>query len=78
MTVQENFFYYDPENWASHNFSFFYVCKPKTIDLIEDDKVEDLEAEKPRWITINSLKEKDFQGFAWEVFKKVILNGNTQ
>jgi len=72
MKVQENFFYYDPEDWASHNFSFFYFCKPKTTNLIEDEKVEDLEAEKPRWVKIDSLKKNDFQGFAWKIFKKAV------
>jgi 8-oxo-dGTP pyrophosphatase MutT (NUDIX family) len=58
---REGFFYYDPLDNAFHTFSFFFVCKPKTLDLVGDDQVNDLEAEKPRWIKLSSVRTEDFQ-----------------
>ena len=40
-------------------FNFFYLCTPLTDDLITDDKVNDEEAEKPRWIEISELRKLD-------------------
>jgi hypothetical protein len=39
---------------------FFYACKPLSLNLAADDSVYDGEAEKPRWIDINTLKAGDF------------------
>jgi ADP-ribose pyrophosphatase YjhB (NUDIX family) len=58
---REGFFYYDPSDTAFHTFSFFFVCKPRTLRLVDDDRVDDLEAEKPRWIRLNSVRPEDFQ-----------------
>jgi 8-oxo-dGTP pyrophosphatase MutT (NUDIX family) len=52
----EQFFYWDPGDEAYHMFSFFYNCRPKTFTLLDDDKVDDVEAEKPRWIEIDKVK----------------------
>lgn len=67
LHFKESFFYYNPLKEAYHSFSFFFVCKPKTFDLIDDD--DDGESEKPRWIDIKILKENDFQSFGGEVFQ---------
>jgi len=58
LHFRENFFYYDPEDAAFHMFNFFYICKPKSLDLIDDDNVDDEEAEKPRWIYIEKVKQR--------------------
>lgn len=58
---RESFFYYDPSDTAFHTFSFFFVCKPRTLRLVDDDRVDDLEAEKPRWIELTSVRPDDFQ-----------------
>ena len=50
---------------------FFYLCTSKTLDLISDEKVEDYEAEKPRWLDLDTLKESDMQGWGWEVIEKL-------
>ena len=60
LRFQESFFYYDPLDEAFHGFLFFYACAPLTFDLLDDDQVEDGEAEKPRWVEIQSLQEGDF------------------
>jgi ADP-ribose pyrophosphatase YjhB (NUDIX family) len=57
----ERFFYYDPLDEAFHSFNFFFVCKPTTLDLVDDDRVDDLEAEEPRWTKLNSVRAEDFQ-----------------
>ncbi len=68
---KESFFYYDPWDEAYHNFSFFFICQPKTFELIDDDLVEDEEAEKPRWVDMDSLRAEDFQSFAGEIFQRL-------
>jgi len=66
---KENFFYNDPIDEAYHTFAFIFICEPKAIHLIDDHLVDDGEAEKPRWIDIQSLKAEDFQSFAGEIFE---------
>lgn len=71
----ESFFYYDPLDEAYHCLSFVYICTPKSLDIISDDKVNDYEAEMPRWIEIDKLKKEDFQSWGWEVIERLILKG---
>ncbi len=58
---QEDFFYYDPLDKAYHSLLFYYICPPRTFDLLADDQVADEDAEKPRWIEIDGLQAQDFQ-----------------
>ena len=58
---REGFFYYDPSDIAFHTFSFFFVCRPKTLEMVDDERVDDLEAEKPRWIKLDSVRAEDIQ-----------------
>jgi 8-oxo-dGTP pyrophosphatase MutT (NUDIX family) len=72
---EETFFYYDPLNEAYHNFSFFFSCKPLSIKLLQDDQVNDLESDKPRWISLTKLKIQDCQTPAGKIigiYKKTI------
>jgi hypothetical protein len=52
---------YDPSDTAYHTFSFFFACRPKTLEMVDDDQVNDAEAEKPRWMKLNSVHAEDFQ-----------------
>ncbi|MDP2807168.1 MAG: NUDIX domain-containing protein [bacterium] len=56
LHFKEQFFYWDPGDVAYHMFNFFYICQPKTFILLNDDEVDDEEAEKPRWIDIDKVK----------------------
>jgi len=56
LHFKEQFFYWDPGDEAYHMFNFFYICRPKTFKLLDDDKVDDEEAEKPRWIDIEKIR----------------------
>jgi nucleoside triphosphatase len=56
----EEFFYYDPADVAIHSFMFFYICRPKTLEVCKDDQVEDEAVEKPRWTEIDGLQTQDF------------------
>jgi ADP-ribose pyrophosphatase YjhB (NUDIX family) len=58
---REGFFYYDPSDTAYHTFSFFFVCRPKTLEMVDDDQVDDVEAEKPRWIALNDMRAESVQ-----------------
>jgi len=57
----EIFLYFDPSEKAYHGLHFYYICSPKTSQLIEDDQVDDFAAEKPRWVEIAALQPQDFQ-----------------
>ncbi len=57
---EEQFFYYDPADVAVHSFLFFYLCRPKTIEICKDSQVEDNAVEKPRWIKIAGLENRHF------------------
>ena len=58
---QEDFFYYDPLDEAYHGLLFYYLCYPRTLHLLDDDEVNDEDAEKPRWVDIEDLQAQDFQ-----------------
>ncbi len=58
---QEDFFYYDPLDRARHSFLFYYSCRPISTALLDDDLVDDDDAEQPRWIDIHQLCPDDFQ-----------------
>ena len=58
---EELFFYYDPSETAYHGLHFYYVCRPKTLELLNDTQVKDDAAGKPRWVNIQGLQVQDFQ-----------------
>lgn len=62
LNFEERFFYYNPTDDAWQIHAFFYLCKPKTFEFSFHDPHE-LEAEKPQWIDMNSLRNEDFQAF---------------
>lgn len=43
--------------------------------MIDDDKVDDGESEKPRWIDLKTLKKEDFQVGVEEILEP-LLKGN--
>ncbi len=70
LTFQEVFFYYEPLDEAYQSFSFFYLCKPTTTELLADDKVDqEGESEKPRWVELKSIKKEEIQTGAEEIFQ---------
>jgi mutator protein MutT len=71
LTFEETCFYYDPWDKAWQNYSFFYICKPLSFDLTEANQIEFDEAEKPQWVSLDALKESDFQFPANNIFKKI-------
>jgi 8-oxo-dGTP pyrophosphatase MutT (NUDIX family) len=71
LHFKESFFYYDPLDEAYHSFSFFFLCTPKTLMLVDDDQVDDDESEKPRWVNWHNLHAEDFQSFGPELMSLV-------
>ncbi len=69
LTFKETYFYYDPEDMAWQNYSFFFICKPLSFELSEDNQVEFDEAYKPEWIELSKLKKDDFSHPADEIFQ---------
>ncbi len=70
---KEQFFYYDPADEAYHMFNYFYICNPKTLSLLKDDEVKDEEAEKPRWVDIEEIKNNAANLEAAEEIFKIIF-----
>lgn len=68
VLTTENFFYYQPLDEAYHAFIFFYVCRPLIDTLLPDEKVDDLESEKPRWMPIAEIKKDDFCDLSEEIY----------
>jgi 8-oxo-dGTP pyrophosphatase MutT (NUDIX family) len=58
---KEDFFYYDPADFAFHGLMFFYLCRPRTFTLTGNDQIEDGEVEAPRWVPIDQLRPEDIQ-----------------
>jgi 8-oxo-dGTP pyrophosphatase MutT (NUDIX family) len=58
---EELFFYYDPSETAYHGLHLYYVCRPKTLTLLDDTQVNDEAAEKPRWVSVQGLEAQEFQ-----------------
>lgn len=61
LDFKEVLFYAEREDKIFHNFSFFYLCKPKTLDLMKDGDVDDGIAEHAQWIDIKTLSKDDMQ-----------------
>jgi len=61
LLFKENFFYYKLEDAAYHALIWFFECEQVSDkELVSDDLVDDTESEKPRWISIDDLKNQDF------------------
>jgi len=71
LTFKETYFYYDPEDIAWQNYSFFFICKPLSFELSEDNQVEFDEAYKPEWIELSKLKKDNFSYPADEIFQLI-------
>jgi len=71
LLSKENFIYYEPLNEACHCFLFFYECEAITNNLLDDDKVNDLESGKPRWYEIGNLRNGDFCDLNDDVYKLI-------
>jgi len=69
VAFKENFFYYDPLDFAFHGLLFFYLCKPLTFDLASSDQIEDDEADAPRWVPIDQLRLEDIQSHGEIIFQ---------
>lgn len=54
-------FAFRPSVYAIMTLCFFFICRPKTLEMVDDDQVDDLEAEKPRWVKLNSVRAGDLQ-----------------
>ena len=66
---KEDFFYYDPTDFAFHGLMFFYLGKPLTLRLAADDQIDDGEAERPRWVSIDQLRSEDIQSHGDIIFQ---------
>lgn len=76
----ERFFYYDPLELATHVLAFFYICRPLTFQLADDEDIDDEEAINPQWIPYQEIKAEDIQSFRDELLtiRDEVLNGKLQ
>ena len=61
MGFKDGLFYYDPLDEAFHSFLFFYHCIPLTLDLLENNQIDDGEVIDPHWERIESVQAQRFQ-----------------
>lgn len=52
---KEGFVYYDHWDKATHNFSFYYSCRPKSIDSLSQGEVNDEGTIHPQWLDVSTL-----------------------
>lgn len=72
LALRENFFYYAPLDEATHSFSFFYLCKPITTDLLPNDNANPKdESEKPQWIDLKEIKKENMQPGGEGIFELI-------
>lgn len=71
LFVRENFFYFEPTDEAYHAFLFFYLCTPLTNELLSDDMIDDLESERPRWISVDTLHENQIAEFGNDIIEAI-------
>jgi nucleoside triphosphatase len=69
LLFKENFFYYQPLDEAYHAFLFFFACETAMTNLISDNKVDDYEAEKPRWVSIDEIKKQEIGDLQEDIFQ---------
>jgi 8-oxo-dGTP pyrophosphatase MutT (NUDIX family) len=69
IAFKEDFFCYDPSDFAFHGLMFFYLCKPLTFELAAEDQIEDDEVNAPRWFPIDQLRPEDIQGHSEIIFQ---------
>ncbi len=72
LHFKEHFFYYDPEDVAFHSFMAFYLCRPKTTELVRDARVVDFDVERPRWIRVGDVRQEEFMPVQWELFERLL------
>ena len=58
--VQEEFFYFDPEDIGYHAFLFFFNCKPITTDLQNGVIPEDFRTHQPSWVPLDKIDPEAF------------------
>jgi len=68
VAFKEDFFYYNPSDFAFHGLMFFYLCKPLTFELAADDQIEDDEVDAPRWVSIDQLRPERIQSHSEIIF----------
>ncbi len=68
VAFKEDFFYYDPTDFAFHGLMFFYVCRPRTLVLASNDEIQDGEVEAPCWVQIDQLRSEDIQSHGEIIF----------
>lgn len=77
ICAMEIFFFYDPLSKAYQNFSYFLCCEAINKELIDEHKIQDCEAVRPRWVNKKGLKREDFQLIEdrlWGVLEKHIFD----
>jgi 8-oxo-dGTP pyrophosphatase MutT (NUDIX family) len=58
--IQEEFFYFDPDDIGYHAFLFFFRCEPLTTNLENGTIIEDFRTHHPSWMPIDDLQPEDF------------------
>ena len=69
LLFRENFFYYEPLDEAYHAFLFFYECDiVGDAKIKNDNEVDDLESQKPRWTNLSDLNPDNIGDFGHDIY----------
>ena len=73
ITFKEKFIYYHDLNKACHNFSFFYLCRPLSLELKADNEIIDEDAKCVQWVDLAMLNNDNCGGSIIEVLSNLNL-----
>jgi 8-oxo-dGTP pyrophosphatase MutT (NUDIX family) len=58
LHFMEIFFYYNPEDHAFHNFSFFYLCRPLSLETTDENVTPDEETVNAQWVEMSEIASR--------------------
>ncbi len=58
LHFKEIFFYYDPTDEAFQNFSFFYLCRPQSLETTDMHNMADEETANAQWKDMDDFTDE--------------------
>jgi len=70
LLATDNFFYYDPLDFAMHSLLFFYSAKALSTELSQGNDIDDEEIDKNLWLPLEEIQADKFMYPFDEAFKR--------
>jgi mutator protein MutT len=65
----QDYFYYDPTGEAWDVYIYFYLCSTDDYTFLNNQDIEDDEAESPQWVALKDLNDQNFQSPHWGIIE---------